>query len=52
MEASPTEETHRSLSPAWIAAGVIALLVLGLLGYALFAQPVEPPVVGGPAPDF
>jgi cytochrome c biogenesis protein CcmG/thiol:disulfide interchange protein DsbE len=52
MEASPTEETHRSLSPAWMAAGVIALLVLGLLVYALFAQPVEPPVVGGPVPGF
>jgi cytochrome c biogenesis protein CcmG/thiol:disulfide interchange protein DsbE len=35
-----------------MAAGVIALLVLGLLAYALFAQPVEPPVVGGPVPGF
>jgi cytochrome c biogenesis protein CcmG/thiol:disulfide interchange protein DsbE len=35
-----------------MAAGVIALLVLGLLAYALFAQPVEPPVVGGPVPSF
>ena len=52
MEPSPTEETHRSFSPAWIAAGVIALLVLGLLGYALFAQPTQPPLVGSPAPDF
>ena len=52
MEPTPTEETQRSLSPAWMAAGVIALLVLGLLAYALFAQPIEPPVVGGPVPAF
>jgi cytochrome c biogenesis protein CcmG/thiol:disulfide interchange protein DsbE len=35
-----------------MAAGVIAVLVLGLLAYALFAQPIEPPVVGGPVPTF
>ena len=52
MEPTPAEETHRSLSPAWMAAGVIALLVLGLLAYALFAQPIQPPFVGGPVPVF
>ena len=52
MESSPTEESRRSLSPAWLAAGAIALLVLGLLGYALFAQPTQPPTVGSPVPGF
>lgn len=52
LEASQNEPTHRGLSPAWIAAGVIALLVLALLGYGLFANPSEPPQVGGPVPDF
>lgn len=50
--ASQTEEPRRGLSPAWMAAGAIALLVLGLLGYALIAQPTEPPQVGSPVPDF
>jgi cytochrome c biogenesis protein CcmG/thiol:disulfide interchange protein DsbE len=35
-----------------MAAGVIAVLVLGLLAYALFAQPIEPPAVDGPVPAF
>jgi cytochrome c biogenesis protein CcmG/thiol:disulfide interchange protein DsbE len=55
MEASQgyqEEQARRRLSPAWIAAGVIALLVLGLLGYALVGQPIDPPAVGGPVPNF
>jgi cytochrome c biogenesis protein CcmG/thiol:disulfide interchange protein DsbE len=47
-----TEETRRGLSPAWLAAGAVALLVLGLLAYALIAGPSEPPQVGSPVPDF
>jgi cytochrome c biogenesis protein CcmG/thiol:disulfide interchange protein DsbE len=55
MEMSHTsqeEETHRGLSPTWIATGAIALLVLGLLGYALIVQPTESPQVGSFVPDF
>lgn len=52
LEASQSEITRRGLSPAWMAAGVIALIVLGLLGYGLLASPSEPPQVGGPVPDF
>lgn len=55
METSDTSENkkpQRSLSPAWIAAGAITLLVLTLLGYALLAQPTEPLQVGNPVPDF
>lgn len=51
-EASQSEPTQRGLSPAWIAAGVIALIVLTLLGYGLLANPSKPPQVGGPVPDF
>jgi cytochrome c biogenesis protein CcmG/thiol:disulfide interchange protein DsbE len=55
METSQTsqeQETRRGLSPAWIAAGVIALIVLALLGYALVSGPSQPPQVGSPVPDF
>ena len=51
-EASHSETTRRGPSPAWMAAGVIALIVLGLLGYGLLASPSAPPQVGGPVPDF
>jgi cytochrome c biogenesis protein CcmG/thiol:disulfide interchange protein DsbE len=51
-ETSQNEPTHRKLSPAWIAAGVISLIVLALLGYGLLANPSEPPQVGGPVPGF
>jgi cytochrome c biogenesis protein CcmG/thiol:disulfide interchange protein DsbE len=47
-----SDQARRGLSPAWIAAGVIALLVLGLLGYALIDQPTELPQAGSPVPDF
>ena len=46
------DDTRRSISPAWIAAGAIALLVLVLLVYALIDQPTELPHVGGPVPGF
>jgi cytochrome c biogenesis protein CcmG/thiol:disulfide interchange protein DsbE len=55
METSHTaqgEEARRGLSPAWVATGAIALLVLGLLAYALVFQPTQPPQVGSPVPDF
>ena len=55
METSQTsqEQDYRGgLSPAWIAAGVIALIVLALLGYALVTGPSQPPQIGSPVPDF
>jgi cytochrome c biogenesis protein CcmG/thiol:disulfide interchange protein DsbE len=51
-DASLGNETRPGLSPAWIAAGLIGLLVLALLGYALLAGPSEPPQVNNPVPDF
>jgi cytochrome c biogenesis protein CcmG/thiol:disulfide interchange protein DsbE len=50
--ASQQEEIHHGRSLAWIAAGIIASLVLVLLIYALAVQPPEPPQVGSPVPDF
>jgi cytochrome c biogenesis protein CcmG/thiol:disulfide interchange protein DsbE len=52
LEASQNEPTHRGISPAWIAAGVIGLIVLALLGYGLLASPSEPLQIGTPVPDF
>jgi cytochrome c biogenesis protein CcmG/thiol:disulfide interchange protein DsbE len=52
VEASQEKPAHRELSLTWMAAGVIALIVLGLLGYGLLANPTEPPQAGNPAPDF
>ncbi len=52
VEASQEKPAHRELSLAWMAAGVIALIVLGLLGYGLLANPTEPPQAGSPVPDF
>ena len=46
------EESHRSLSPAWIAAGAVGVLVLALLAYALISQPATTPQIGDPVPDF
>jgi cytochrome c biogenesis protein CcmG/thiol:disulfide interchange protein DsbE len=51
-DAYEMEETRRGPSPAWLAAGAVALLVVGLLGYALIAGPSQPPQVGSPVPDF
>lgn len=42
----------RAVSPAWMAAGIIALLVFGLLAYALFARSTVSLEVGGPVPNF
>ena len=39
-------------SPAWIAVGAVAVLVVALLGYSLFTQPTALPKVGSPVPDF
>lgn len=55
MESSQTsigDESRRSFSPAWIAAGAVAILVLALLAYALASQPSTAPTVGEPAPAF
>jgi thiol:disulfide interchange protein len=55
MESSQTsigDESRRRLSPAWIAAGAVAILVLALLAYALAGQPGTAPQVGEPAPAF
>lgn len=51
-DASQGNETRPGLSPAWIAAGLIGLLVLALLGYSLLVGPSEPPQVKSPVPDF
>jgi cytochrome c biogenesis protein CcmG/thiol:disulfide interchange protein DsbE len=51
-EAFHNGENRQRLPLAWIAAVVIALLVLALLGYAVLADPTEPPEVGSPVPDF
>lgn len=51
-DASQGNDTRPGLSPAWIAAGLIGLLVLALLGYSLLAGPSEPPQVNSPVPDF
>jgi cytochrome c biogenesis protein CcmG/thiol:disulfide interchange protein DsbE len=51
-DASQGNDTRPGLSPAWIAAGLIGLLVLALLGYALLTGPSEPPQVNSPVPDF
>lgn len=50
--ASQDGDTRRALPAAWIAAGVIALTVLVLLGNALVAGSSDPPQAGGPVPDF
>jgi cytochrome c biogenesis protein CcmG/thiol:disulfide interchange protein DsbE len=55
METSHTSETdgtRRKLPLTWLAAGGIAVLVLGLLSFSLVVQPSEPPQVGQPVPDF
>jgi cytochrome c biogenesis protein CcmG/thiol:disulfide interchange protein DsbE len=55
METPHTSQDHESeriVSPAWLAAGVVAVLVLALLGYGLVARPPAPPQVGAPAPGF
>jgi cytochrome c biogenesis protein CcmG/thiol:disulfide interchange protein DsbE len=51
-EAFHNGENRQGLPLTWIAAAVIALLVLALLGYALLADPTEPPQVGSLVPDF
>lgn len=51
-EISPNAGSGQRLSPAWVAAGVVAVLVFALLGYGLVAQPATPPEVGSPVPDF
>jgi len=45
-------EQRKGLPITWITACIIALIVVGLLGYALLADPSEPLQVGSPAPDF
>jgi cytochrome c biogenesis protein CcmG/thiol:disulfide interchange protein DsbE len=49
---SQQKEIHRGRSLAWIAAGIIAGLVLVLLVYALADQPPVLLQIGNPVPDF
>jgi cytochrome c biogenesis protein CcmG/thiol:disulfide interchange protein DsbE len=51
-QAEPSVKPGRRPSPAWIAAGAIAALVIALLIYGLVARPAAPLVAGSPAPDF
>jgi cytochrome c biogenesis protein CcmG/thiol:disulfide interchange protein DsbE len=51
-ETSQLEETGRRRSPAWMAAGAVALVVVALLGYGLVSKPLAPPQIGSPVPDF
>ena len=51
-ETTEQEPGPRGLSPAWMAAGAIALIVAALLVYGIVATPSEPPQVGSPVPDF
>jgi len=46
----PEQETRRRLSPGWLAAGFIGLLVLALLGYGLTSHASL--AVGSPAPEI
>ena len=48
----PEYPSGQRRSPTWLAVGVIALVVVALLGYGLIAKPAEPPQVGSPVPDF
>ncbi len=48
-ETTQPQEARRRFSPVWIVAGVVALLVVALLAYALSGKP---PKVGDPAPPF
>jgi cytochrome c biogenesis protein CcmG/thiol:disulfide interchange protein DsbE len=51
-QASQDGDTRRALPAAWIAAGVIVLTVLVLLGNALVAGSSDPPQAGAPVPDL
>lgn len=53
MPEATQQDTHsRGLSPTWTAAGVIIVIVVVLLVYSVAAGPSEPPLIGGPVPDF
>ncbi|MGD9404412.1 MAG: TlpA disulfide reductase family protein [Anaerolineae bacterium] len=51
-ETTQQDTSSRGLSPAWMAGGVIVLIVVALLVYSVAAGPSEPPLVGSPVPDF
>ena len=51
-EATGQQAGSRGLSPGWMAAAVIILIVAALLVYAVTAGTSEPPMVGSPVPDF
>jgi cytochrome c biogenesis protein CcmG/thiol:disulfide interchange protein DsbE len=48
---SEIEESGRRRSPAWIAVGAVALVVVALLGYGLTST-ARAPKIGEPVPDF
>jgi len=51
-ETTQQDTSPSGLSPAWMAAAAIALIVAVLLVYGIVATPSEPPQVGSPVPDF
>ena len=51
-QSSENLERRQGLSPAWYAAGAVALLVLGLLAYALVSRPAPSLQAGSPVPSF
>lgn len=51
-QAEPIVKTGRRPSPAWIAAGAVAVIVVALLIYGLAARPATQLVQGNPVPDF
>ena len=51
-ETTEQETGSRGLSPTWIAAAAIALIVAVLLAYAVVAGPSKSPEIGSPVPDF
>jgi cytochrome c biogenesis protein CcmG/thiol:disulfide interchange protein DsbE len=51
-QAHEEQGSRGSISPAWLAAGAVTLLVLALLAYALVAKPSAVPKAGEPVPDF
>jgi len=52
LQSNPSEHPPKKLSPAWAAAGGIALIVLGFLGYGLLSQPATLLQPGSAAPGF
>jgi cytochrome c biogenesis protein CcmG/thiol:disulfide interchange protein DsbE len=55
MEAPEAHElavNRRTVSPAWLAACVIAVVIVALLGFAIASGTSQPPQAGNPVPGF